>query len=106
MPKREIEPFYTHLGQRLREARLAKGLTQQEVGAFLGLTGPVITYYESGTNRVRTLELVQMCAVLDISVGELLNDMVKTSPELFEPHQATSIGVRRKRARAAAQAAT
>lgn len=103
MRKHGIEPFYAQLGKRLKEARREKKLTQEQVGAVLGVTGSTVIYYEQGKNRLRTLELVQLCSVLGINVGELLNGMVDTAPELFEPLQPNSISVLRRAARAAAQ---
>ena len=44
-------PTDVHVGQRAREARVAKGMTQTDLGDALGLSFQQVQKYEKGTNR-------------------------------------------------------
>jgi transcriptional regulator with XRE-family HTH domain len=46
-----MHPFYKRLGQRIREQRHAKGLTQQELAERAGLTTAFLSYLENGTRK-------------------------------------------------------
>ena len=58
-----------HIGRRLREARLARGLSQDVMGKKLGITYQQIQKYESGANRIGGSRLWDMCRLLDVPVG-------------------------------------
>jgi UDP-N-acetylglucosamine 1-carboxyvinyltransferase len=49
------------VGQQIREARKAKGMTQKELGEKLGVSESVVTNYESGKQNL-TLETLQKVA--------------------------------------------
>lgn len=59
----------TVVGQQIRNVRKAKGLTQKELGAKLGVADSVITNYESGKQNL-TLDTIQKIA--DVLGAELL----------------------------------
>jgi transcriptional regulator with XRE-family HTH domain len=58
-------PTDVHVGQRVREARLAKGMTQTDLGNALGISFQQVQKYEKGTNRVGSSRLWDICKVLD-----------------------------------------
>lgn len=59
------------LGDRIRRFRLAKGLTQTELGKMVGVSQRVITYYEvRGVSPPPDL-LVRIADALDVSLDEL-----------------------------------
>ena len=60
------------LGQRLQEARKARGLTQQEVAESLAAARTTITALEKGERRPRPDELIQMAQLYGRSVGDLV----------------------------------
>jgi Zn-dependent peptidase ImmA (M78 family)/transcriptional regulator with XRE-family HTH domain len=60
------------LGQRLKDARKARGLTQEAVAADLGLPRTSIVAIESGQRRVQPRELTQLAALYGHQVGELV----------------------------------
>ena len=45
-------PTDVHVGGRLREARLAKGMTQTDLGIDLGVSFQQVQKYEKGMNRI------------------------------------------------------
>ena len=58
-----------HIGRRLRQARLSRGLSQDMLGKKLGITYQQIQKYESGANRIGGSRLWDMCRLLDVPVG-------------------------------------
>ncbi|MES0039678.1 helix-turn-helix domain-containing protein [Mesorhizobium sp. M0046] len=62
----------------LAEARRAKGLTQVEVAAALGRRQPFIANIESGERRVDLVELIDLAAIVDLDVPELVRRLDTT----------------------------
>jgi len=60
-PERE---FYRRFGERLHAARKAKGMTQEQVAARLGVTHPTIHYWETAQHRPHLWQLRQLEHVL------------------------------------------
>jgi len=58
-----------HVGQKLREARLAKGMSQTELGNALGVSFQQVQKYEKGTNRIGSSRLWDVCTVLTVPVS-------------------------------------
>ncbi len=58
-----------HVGRKLREARIAKGLTQTELGKALGVSFQQVQKYEKGTNRIGSSRLWDICVFLSLSVS-------------------------------------
>lgn len=62
------EPF----GARLARLRKARGLTQVELAERLGVSQPVLSYYEKQSRRVPPALLVRLAEILDVPLDELL----------------------------------
>ncbi len=60
------------LGQRLQEARKARGVTQREVAESLAVARTTITALEKGERRPRPDELIQMARLYGRSVGDFV----------------------------------
>jgi transcriptional regulator with XRE-family HTH domain/Zn-dependent peptidase ImmA (M78 family) len=56
----------------MREARLAAGLTQEELGAAAGLDRTMIVKIEAGNRRIDAMELVRLSSALRVPVDFLL----------------------------------
>ncbi len=61
------------LGQRIREARLAKKLTQEELSEKLDISIAYLSRVERGASHINLTRLNQLCNLLGVSEGELLN---------------------------------
>jgi transcriptional regulator with XRE-family HTH domain len=57
------------VGQRIRARRMAKGMSQTELGAMLGVTFQQVQKYEKGVNRVGAGRLVRVAEALDVSIS-------------------------------------
>jgi transcriptional regulator with XRE-family HTH domain len=58
-----------HVGRRLRQRRIALGISQEQLGAALGLTFQQIQKYEKAQNRVSTGRLYNLSAILAVPIG-------------------------------------
>jgi transcriptional regulator with XRE-family HTH domain len=70
----KIEPFYPDLGSRIQKIREQRNMTQAQLGRSLDppSTRASIANIESGKQRVLAHTLVQLAAVLDVGIQELL----------------------------------
>lgn len=69
------------LGQRIKEARLAKGLSQAELGKLIGVSKVTICWYESNS-RTPTLEnFEKLIEVLEITADYALGREVSVVSE-------------------------
>lgn len=66
------ESVYRDIGRRIRDAREAKGMTQDEVGRRLGLAGTLVTRIEKGSRKVTIIELQQLASLLEKSLAYFL----------------------------------
>ncbi len=57
------------VGQRIRARRMAKGMSQTELGNLLGVTFQQVQKYEKGVNRVGAGRLVRVGEALDVPVS-------------------------------------
>jgi transcriptional regulator with XRE-family HTH domain len=62
------EPF----GPRLARLRQARGLTQEELGATVGLSNRMVAYYERGDAQAPGPVLAALASALKVSTDELL----------------------------------
>src|SRR3954452_15998585 len=57
------------VGQRIRARRMAKGMSQTELGGLLGVTFQQVQTYEKGVNRIGAGRLVRVAEALDVPVS-------------------------------------
>ena len=58
-----------HVGRRMRERRVALGLTQQDMAELIGVTYQQAHKYEKGANRVAAGRLLQVARTLGVEAG-------------------------------------
>lgn len=61
-------PVDAHVGKRLRQRRVAIGLTQDKLAKAVGITFQQVQKYERGTNRIVASRLYELAQVLRVSV--------------------------------------
>ena len=59
-------------GQRLGQIRKAKGLTQEELGARIGVSQRIMHHYENKTEYPPARKIIELAQALDMSLDELL----------------------------------
>lgn len=65
----------------LRQARLAKGLTQRQVAAHIGINQNTYSYWETGRSRVDTVALPRLAALFGVSADYLLGNAGEETPK-------------------------
>ncbi len=73
MPRPRVEVIDKEIGQRLREFRVASGMTQQQLATSIGVSSVQIQKYEHGENRIAVATLVHICEALHSSPMDFLS---------------------------------
>ena len=63
-----------YMVSRLRDARLACGLTQDQLAEKLGKTQSFIAKYETRERSLEFFEVLELCQVLKITVSHLVSE--------------------------------
>src|SRR5215211_1375577 len=85
---------WTSIGQRVREARLAAKLSQEELGRRIGLDRTMIAKIEAGTRRIDAVELVRLGSCLDLPLSHFLYERpaVLSRRDVLLEEEATEAG--------------
>ena len=70
---------YSVIGQRIKQARIAKNLTQEELAEQIDISVAFLSRVERGSSHINLRRLNQLCRLLDISEGYILNGASSTS---------------------------
>lgn len=66
-----MNPIDAIVGGNVREKRVLKGMSQEELAQAVGLTFQQIQKYERGANRISASRLVELAKALNVPVVEL-----------------------------------
>jgi transcriptional regulator with XRE-family HTH domain len=80
------EAVYSLVGERLARLRGERGVSQDELGTFAGLTRASVANIEKGRQRVHIHQLYLFADYLHISLGDLLPDPTKVKNAGIMPH--------------------
>lgn len=70
---------YSIIGVRLKQARLNKKITQEKLAEILDVSVAYISRIERGSTNLNLRRLSELCDILEVSEGEILNGTSKTS---------------------------
>lgn len=70
---------YSIIGERIKLARTKKNLTQEMLAEKLDVSVPYLSRVERGDSFISLKRLNQVCEILDITEGEILNGVSTTS---------------------------
>ena len=73
--KLESHPIDILAGERVREIRLLKGMTQGKLAEKIGVTFQQIQKYESAINRMSASKLYLFCEALETTIPELFTEL-------------------------------
>lgn len=73
------------IGRRLRQARIAKGLTLKDVGELIGMSHQAIQKYESGDSRLSLSTLALLRHQLAIEPADLLPAIRADGTAIVDP---------------------
>ena len=71
------------VGEKIRAARTAQGLTQDELGGRCGIAGANIRKYELGKANPKFSTLARIADALNVPVQDLIEDWSKVNTEEF-----------------------
>ena len=72
---------FTIIGQRLKNTRLEKKLTQENLAEQLDVSVAFLSRIERGLSHINLKRLSQICSILDVSEGYILNGTSSTSEQ-------------------------
>ncbi len=70
-----------HVGARIREHRIVRGLTQQQMAQRIGVSYQQFNKYERGLNRISAGRLQQIAQTLGVTAGSLFTDLPAAPPD-------------------------
>lgn len=79
-----MEIDYKAIGQRIKIARIKKGITQEAVADIIDVTPAHMSNIETGKTKVSLPTLIAIANALSVSVDTLLCDNVLASKVVFE----------------------
>lgn len=80
MKKRLRGGFYERTGQRFREARVARGFSQEEVAWAADVSQSSLSKYETGCSEMTMLTFIRICSALGLSPADVI-PMTEASSE-------------------------
>ena len=75
---------YSVIGSRIKEARLAKNLTQEDLADQIDISVAFLSRVERGNSHINLKRLNQICGLLDVSEGYILNGASNNSKNYLE----------------------
>lgn len=88
----------TRIGQNLVKLRKAKGMSQEHLAEFIGLTFQQVQKYEKAQNRISISMGLKICRALNITISDLVGD-VQTSPVIQNLTEVENLKAKIKAAR-------
>ncbi len=64
---------YNVIGQRIKRARLAKNYTQEDLAEKIDISVAFLSRVERGNSHINLKRLNQLCGLLDVTEGYILN---------------------------------
>ena len=75
---------YTVIGQRIKQARLAKNYTQEDLAEKIDISVAFLSRVERGNSHINLKRLNQICCLLDVSEGYILNGAASNSSHYLD----------------------
>ena len=79
MEKTNIMVDFSIIGKRIKEARKRKGLTQEKLVEQMDVSIAYLSKVETGKIHINLERLSQICNILDVTEGEILNGVSNNS---------------------------
>lgn len=63
------------IGERIKELRLEKGLSQMQLGKLIGVSQKAVDYWERSVNEPKSSYIIALVKVFDISFNEFFENV-------------------------------
>lgn len=70
---------YENIGKRIKEKRIAKGITQESLAEQLGIDSSFLSRIENGHNKASLESYIKICEILDTTLDYLTQDEISTA---------------------------
>lgn len=70
---------YSLIGERLKKARLAKKLTQENLAEQMNVSVAFLSRIERGSSHINLTRLAEICSILGVSEGYILTGVTSNS---------------------------
>lgn len=70
---------YNIIGERLKKARIDKNMTQEKLAEQIDISVAFLSRVERGTSHINLKRLTQICEILGVSEGSILNGVSSNS---------------------------
>lgn len=64
---------FSIIGERLKKARIEKGYTQEDIAEMIDVSVAFLSRVERGNSHINLKRLSQICSILDVTEGYILN---------------------------------
>ena len=81
---RQVAIDYSVIGSRIKQARLAKNMTQEDLADKIDISVAFLSRVERGNSHINLKRLNQLCGLLDVSEGYLLNGASSSSENYLD----------------------
>ena len=75
---------YNIIGSRIKQARLAKNYTQEDLAEKIDISVAFLSRVERGSSRINLKRLNQICGLLDVSEAYILNGASSNSTNYLD----------------------
>ena len=75
---------YNIIGSRIKQARLAKNYTQEDLAEKIDISVAFLSRVERGNSRINLKRLNQICSLLDVSEAYILNGASSNSSNYLD----------------------
>ena len=75
---------YSVIGSRIKQARLAKNMTQEDLADKIDISVAFLSRVERGNSHINLKRLNQLCGLLDVSEAYLLNGASSSSENYLD----------------------
>ena len=75
---------YSVIGSRIKQARLSKNLTQEDLADQIDISVAFLSRVERGNSHINLKRLNQICGLLDVSEGYILNGASNNAKNYLE----------------------
>lgn len=75
---------YSVIGERIKRARKEKHLTQEQLSEKMDVSIAFLSRIERGSSQINLKRLSQVCEILDVTEGEILNGVSNKSVKYLD----------------------
>lgn len=83
---------YNIIGERIKNARRAKNLTQEDLAEKIGVSIAFLSRIERGSSQINLKRLSQICQLLGVTEGQILNGSSDNSKKYLDTEFAMLLG--------------